>query len=67
MGFRGGSRWEEEIGCGGSEVIDDFAVGGCAGEDDFAGEEVGVDEGEGVGWRGEDAGDGGFTGCDVAG
>ena len=45
---------------------DDFAIGGRAGEDDFAREDVGVDEWEGVGWGGEEVRDGGFAGCDAA-
>jgi len=48
-------------------VCDNAAVGARAGEDDFAREEVGVDEGEGVGWGGEDGGGGGFAGGDAAG
>lgn len=40
--------WEEEIGRAGPEVVDDCLVAGGAGFDDFAGEEVGVDDGEGV-------------------
>lgn len=46
---------------------DYFRVATGAGLDDFAGEEVGVDEGEGVGRGGEEAGDGGFAGGDAAG
>lgn len=46
---------------------EDLCVGAGAGLDDFAGEEVGVDEGEGVRGGGEEAGDGGFAGGDAAG
>ncbi len=46
---------------------EDLCVGAGAGLDDFAGEEVGVDEGEGVSGGGEEAGDGGFAGGDAAG
>ncbi len=59
--------WEEEVGCCGGEVRDDAVVAGGAGLDDFAGEQVGVDDGEVVGWLGEEGGDGRFAGCDGAG
>lgn len=58
---RVGCVFEEEIWCAGAEIVDDCFVAGCAGFDDFAGENVGVDYGEGVGWGGEDGGDGGFA------
>lgn len=64
MGWRGG---EEEVGRCGAEVGEDLRVGARAGLNDLAREEVGVDEGEGVGRGGEEAGDGGFAGCDAAG
>lgn len=38
-----------------------------AGEDDAAGEEVGVDDGEVVRGGVEEGGDGGFAGCEGAG
>ena len=37
---------DEEVGRGGAEVFDDSGVACCAGLDDLAGEEVGVDDGE---------------------
>ena len=46
---------------------DDLCVGAGARLDDLAGEEVGVDDGEGVGRLGEEGGDGGFAGRDGAG
>ncbi len=46
---------------------EDLSVGAGAGLHDFAGEEVGVDEGEGVRGGGDEAGDGGFAGGDAAG
>lgn len=45
----GGGGGEEEVGRCGAEVGEDFFVGGGAGADCAAGEEVGVDYGEGVG------------------
>lgn len=62
--FRGGGK--EEIGGRGAKVLDDLAVAGGAWLDDFAREEVGVDDGEIVGRRGEDGRDGGFTGGEAA-
>ena len=50
-------REEEVRGCG-AEVGEDAAVAVGVGFDYLAGEEVGVDEGEGVGGGGEEAGDG---------
>lgn len=47
--------------------MDDFFVGGGAGFDDAAGEEVGIDVGKGVRGGGEEAGDGAFAGGDGAG
>jgi hypothetical protein len=38
-----------------------------AGLDDLARDQVGVDDGEGVGWFGEEGGYGGFAGCNGAG
>lgn len=48
-------------------MVQDLFVGVGAGLDDLAREEVGVDCGEGVGWGGEEVGDGGFAGCEGAG
>lgn len=48
-------------------MLEDGAIARGAGLDDLAGEEVGIDDGEGVGGLGEDAGDGGFAGGDGAG
>jgi len=48
-------------------VENNLCVGAGARLDDFAGEEVGVDEGEGVRGGEEEAGDGGFAGSDAAG
>jgi len=45
----------------------DFVVARRSWLDDLAGDFVGVDDGEVVGWGGEDLGDGGFAGCDAAG
>lgn len=47
-------------------MLDDGVVACGAGFDYLAGDEVGVDNGEGVGWFGEEGGDGGFAGCDGA-
>ena len=49
---------EQQVRRGGGEVADDGCVAGRAGLDDLAGEEVGVDDGEGVGGLGEEGGDG---------
>ena len=53
-----GTRGEEEVGGGGTEVGDDGVVAGSSRFDDFAGEKVGVDDGEVVGRGGEEGGDG---------
>lgn len=45
---------EEEVGCCGCEVLDNGVVAAGAGLDDLAGEEVGVDDWEGVGGLGEE-------------
>lgn len=58
---------EEEVGRRRPKVLDDLAVAERAWLDDFAREEVGVDDGKVV-WRGgEDRGDGGFSGGQAAG
>ena len=62
----GGGGEEQVRGCGG-EVREDAGVGGGAGGDDLAGEEIGVDDGEGVGGLAEEVGDCGFAGGDGAG
>lgn len=49
---------EQEVGRRGEEVREDREVACGAGFDDAPGEEVGVDDGEGVGRGGEDGGDG---------
>ena len=61
-----GCGQEQVWGCGG-EVREDAVVAGGAGFDDFAGEDVGVDDGEGVRGFAEDLRDGGFAGGDGAG
>lgn len=53
----------QEVRCRGAESFEDARVAAGAGEDDAAGEEVGVDDGEVVGWGVEEGGDGGFAGC----
>lgn len=58
---------EEEVGCCGCEMLDNGIVTAGAWLDDLAGEEVGVDDRQGVWWLGEEAGDGGFAGGDGAG
>lgn len=63
-GVRGG---EEEVGGRRGEVGEDASVGARAGFDDLAGEDVGVDDGEGVGGLAEEVGNGGFAGGDGAG
>lgn len=60
-------RVVEESRGGGEKAFEDFAVGGGAWEDYLVSEGVGVDYGEGVRWRGEDFGNGGFAGGDAAG
>lgn len=44
-----GGGWEKEIRSAGAEVVDDCFVARCSWFDDLAGEEVGVDDGDGVG------------------
>lgn len=51
-----GGKGKKEVGGGGGEVGEDLSVAWCSGLDDAAGEDVGVDYGEGVRWRGEDGG-----------
>ena len=63
----GGRSGEEQVRRCGGEVGEDGGVAGGAWLDDFSGEEVGVDDREGVGGLGEEAGDGRFAGCDGAG
>lgn len=48
LGHAGGGLDEEVLG-GGGEVAEDGGVARCSGLDDLAGDEVGVDDGEGVG------------------
>lgn len=62
--IRGG---KEEIRRCRSECVDDAVVGPCAGFDCFARQEVGVYNGEGVRWGGEEVSGCGFAGCNGAG
>lgn len=57
-------RIEKEVRRRGEEVLNNSVVSGRARLDDLAGDEVGVDDGEGVGWLAEEGRDGGFAGCD---
>lgn len=50
--------FDQEVGGGGPEVRDYGFVAWGAGFDDDARDFVGVDDGEVVGWGGEDVGDG---------
>ena len=47
-------------------MLEDLAVAVGSWRYDLAGEDVGVDDGEGVGWGGEEARDGGFSGREGA-
>ncbi len=68
MGRRGGGgRGQQEVRGRGAKGGDDAGVGGGAGGEGLAGEEVGVDDGEVVGGTLEEGGDGGFAGGEGAG
>lgn len=66
VAFGRGGR-EQQVRGGGGEVCEDGGVAGGAGLDDAAGEDIGVDDGEGVGRGGQEGGDGGFSCGDGAG
>ena len=57
---------QEQVGCCGTEVREDFAVPSCAWLDYLAGQEVGVDDWKGMWGLGKETGDGGFAGGDGA-